>query len=359
MEHQNPPIAHVNTKQIFLCGDLHNLGDLKLLLQNLALTEGRGGDVRFWAPLPAAIVKQVEAANGRLVSGKNILSFMRRAYGAQLVFGGGQLARDNVSIASLTGLLLAVWSAKLGGGRLGTRGLGISAIRTPLRRLLWKAILSASAIVNLRDQASAKNLRDLLPQKPFSVNADMVFLPTSGARWLKESASLQKWIIIAPCADESEGRSIEGASLDAAVECALQKCPGAKLLIACHDPREFMDKAVALRLLERWRDRDIKVLESYELEPLVSAYKDAALVLTNRLHSLIFGLLSGAPVLPIEDGTSKVQVVAEEFALPVLSKNQETDIADYVDRAIQFDRDARAKVIHALGARAANNLSKV
>ncbi|MFD2135383.1 hypothetical protein ACFSLT_09420 [Novosphingobium resinovorum] len=96
-------------RQVFVCGDL------KLLLQNLALTDGRGGIVRRWAPLPAQVERQVAEAGGELFSGRALLGFAYKAFGSQIVLGGGQLVRDNVSVLALVGLLLAVVSARLGG----------------------------------------------------------------------------------------------------------------------------------------------------------------------------------------------------------------------------------------------------
>lgn len=343
-------------RQVFVCGDLHNLGDLKLLLQNLALVRGAGAVVRRWADLPQPVVRQVEAAGGQLVPGRAVLRFARRAFGAEVVLGGGQLVRDNVSLASLMGLLLAVISARLGGGRLVTRGLGVSAIRSPLRRLLWRAILTHCARVNLRDDASARNLADLLPGKARAVNADMVFLSCQGGGPVAPESRDRRWIIVAPCTDGSEGRSPEGAGLDAAVAAALREVPDAAIVIACHDPREHMDKAAASRLQARWPRYSTRVAAGYDLDALTALYADAALVVTNRLHSLVFAILAGAPVLAIEDGTAKVRAVADRFSVPVLDRHDAAGAPASVTRALDFDTAARGAVRREMAVRAAGNL---
>ena len=349
-------VARTSQRQVFVCGDLHNLGDLKLLLQNLALTQGDGGIVRRWAPLPRAVVRQVEAAGGELASGKAILGFARRCFGAQVVFGGGQLVRDNVSVLSQLGLLLAVVCARAGGGRFVTRGLGVSAIRSPLRRLLWRAILSRCAVVRVRDEASERNLADLLPGKRCEVYADMVFLRAPGAFAITPGEGERRWIVVAPCADGSEGRFLEGAGLDAALDAALHALPGVRVIVACHDPREGMDKAAAARLVARWPGRAVEVLDGYELAPLIALYREAALVVTNRLHALIFAILADAPAVAIEDGTAKVRVVADRFAIPVLPRGDAAVAKGCVDEALSFDRAHRRTVRHELAIRAAANL---
>ncbi|WP_285019481.1 polysaccharide pyruvyl transferase family protein [Novosphingobium sp. fls2-241-R2A-195] len=343
-------------RQVFVCGDLHNLGDLKLLLQNLALTDGRGGIVRRWAPLPVQVERQVAEAGGELVSGRALLGFAYKAFRSQIVLGGGQLVRDNVSVLALVGLLLAVVSARLGGGGLVTRGLGVSIIRSPLRRVLWRAILAQCPLVNLRDEGSGRNLVRLLPGKAQACHADMVFLPTVGVHAITPGRGLRRWIVVAPCADASEGRSIEGAALDAVVAEALHRLPNAGLAIACHDPRANMDNAVAARLVARWPDREIVVLDGYDLARLVELYREAALVVTNRLHALIFAILADAPALAVEDGTAKVRVVADHFAVPVVLQEDRTAVATCLEAALGFDRVLRARTRQDLAQKAARNL---
>ncbi|MFD2137621.1 polysaccharide pyruvyl transferase family protein [Novosphingobium resinovorum] len=196
-----------------------------------------GGAVRYWARLPAAIVRQVEEAGGELTPGKRLLDFAGRAFGTDLVIGGGQIVRDNVSIASMFGLALAAVSARAGGGRVVTRGLGVSVIRSRSRRFLWRMVLRRCAVVNVRDAASARNLADLLPGKAVAVLADMVFLPI-GAYVEAERGPVARWIVVAPCDDGSERRSLDGAALDAVLDAAQAALPDARVAIACHDPRD-------------------------------------------------------------------------------------------------------------------------
>ncbi|GLK45852.1 MULTISPECIES: polysaccharide pyruvyl transferase family protein [Novosphingobium] len=346
---------HSHRRQVFVPGDLHNLGDLKLVLQNLAVSRGEGGAVRYWARLPAAIVRQVEEAGGELTPGKRLLDFAGRAFGTDLVIGGGQIVRDNVSIASMFGLALAAVSARAGGGRVVTRGLGVSVIRSRSRRFLWRMVLRRCAVVNVRDAASARNLADLLPGKAVAVLADMVFLPI-GAYVEAERGPVARWIVVAPCDDGSERRSLDGAALDAVLDAAQAALPDARVAIACHDPRESMDKVSAARLAGRWQGREPHVFDSFELETLTQLYRDAALVVTNRLHSLIFAILADAPALAIEDGTAKVRVVADDFAIPLIGREEAGKAGAKVAAALAFDVAARAQVRQELGRRAALNL---
>ena len=147
----------------------------------------------------------------------------------------------------------------------------------------------------------------LAPRKSFLVNADMVFLPTRVGLRITPASGERSWIVVAPCVDASEGRLLEGSGLDAGFDEALRALPGARVIIACHDPRENMDKAAAARLVARWPAVAVEVLDGYDLDALIALYREAALVLTNRLHALIFAILADAPALAIEDGTAKVQ----------------------------------------------------
>ncbi|MFC0205261.1 polysaccharide pyruvyl transferase family protein [Novosphingobium soli] len=343
-------------RQVFVCGDLHNLGDLKLLLQNLALTGGRGGIVRYWAALPAPVVRQVEAAGGVLVPGRPLLGFARHALGAEIVLGGGQLVRDNVAIRALLGLALAVLCARAGGGRLVTRGLGVSAVRSPLRRLLWRLVLRAAGTLNLRDELSARHLAGLLPGRRGAVHADMAFLPLEGAPAPVPGPGARRWIVVAPCVDAGECRGLDGAALDAAVAAALALCPGAGLVIACHDPHR--DRAAATALAARWQAHAPRIADGYDLGALCGLYGEAALVVTNRLHALVFALLADAPALAIEDGSAKLRALAERFGVPLLPQAQEREprAADCVAAALAFDRSHRARLRQEMAGAAAGNL---
>jgi polysaccharide pyruvyl transferase WcaK-like protein len=331
-------------KVVIVGGDLHNLGDLKLLKQSLFLMRGRHMLVRRWAPLPQPIERQVEDAGGTLVPGKKILTFARQCFGADMVIGGGQLVRGNTSIAALVGLFLATLMILLGGGRVRTQGLGVSRVNSAVRLILWRLILVSCGEVCVRDEASAQNISRILPRHRVVVTADMVFVPTPIRPSALPKANGVPLILVAPCIDAGEDRSIEGAALKTALETALSRLPGATVVIACHDPREAMDKLAAEQISGQNPEIPMQIFADYELDSLTALYQDASLVITNRLHSLIFSLLADVPVMAINDGSDKVAAISKAFSIPTLARQDETGAAHCVAEAFAFDRSDRAGI---------------
>lgn len=334
---------------LIYCGDLCNLGDLALLLQNLEhRPAGRRAYVRRWAPLPAEIAVQVTAAGGELVDGRRLLTFLWRAWRCDVVIGGGQLVRDNVSLASLVAQYAGALAARLGGGAVTTRGLGVSAIGDPRRRRLWRALLRLAPVVRVRDPGSAGNAAMLVGAERVVLTADMAFVPGALHAALAGGGGRRNRIIVAPCIDGSEGRSMSAELL----RHILSAAGDGELVFACHDPRPGMDGAAARALMMP----GARIVEGWSLPALLAEYRRASLVVTNRLHAIIFALLADSPILVIDDGTAKTRFIAERFGLPVVANQAVGRVAGVVTRAFVQDPSLRRDELDALARVAMGNL---
>ncbi|WAJ29182.1 polysaccharide pyruvyl transferase family protein [Antarcticirhabdus aurantiaca] len=343
---------------LFICGDLCNLGDLALLLQNLEIArdQGRRAWVRRWAPLPAEIEEQVSEAAGRIVDGRDLPRFLSLASRCDMVIGGGQLVRENVSTRSLLFLAMGVTACKLRGGRVATRGLGVSAVRSRKLRLLWRQVLGRAGDIRVRDEASAVNAARIVPGAKVLQTADMAFYPSRLHGHESRAAAASPSILIAPCIDGSEERSIDGAALPRLLEAARTRFPDAELVFACHDPRPGMDAKASDLLIEGHGLRARKSAGN-RLDVLLEEYGRAGIVITNRLHSVIFSLLSKRPVLVVDDGSRKIAAVATAFRIPTIGRGDESGAEEAVATALDFDRDVRAAALDDMSARAKRNLS--
>lgn len=342
---------------LMICGDLWNLGDLALLLQNLEIArdEGRRAFVRKWAPLPTEIVDQVVAAGGTFVDGRNparILSIARRS---DIVFGGGQLVRANVSSKSLLSLLAAALACKSGGGRLTTRGLGVSPIEKPVARLLWRSVLMLADDVRVRDAASARHASAIAPGARIVQTADMAFYPSRLHGHAQASLETASTILVAPCIDRSERRSMDGPVFPVLLKLARERFPQAELVFACHDPRPAMDVAAADQLMQRHAIAGRKSAP-HDLKAFLGDYARAELVITNRLHSVVFALLSGRPVLAVDDGSPKITAVAGAFGVPTVRLDDVPAASGAIDKALAYDHAERAAALRAAGADARRNI---
>jgi len=349
---------------MLICGDLCNLGDTALVLQNLgrARDEKRQAFVRQWGPLPPAVEAQVHDAGGVLVSGKRPAQFITACLASDMIVGGGQLVRDNASVASLLILVLGVFATRLGGGRVDCRGLGVGRCRSAIRRLCWRFVFRLSSRVAVRDEESASNA-GRLTSSPIVQAADMAFLPGrlhDLMRAAGDGGSL-KQILISPCIDETEGRGVGEATLEALTAAARRAMPNSTLVIACHDPRPGMDRQAAdiLRRLDALRDA--RVVDGYSLPELLREYSAASLVITNRLHALIFSLLMSRPVVVLDDGSGKTRAICRQFATPCAPIATEATASDFdaiVRAALSFDREARAERLRAAADLAWQNIGE-
>lgn len=346
---------------VLVCGDLHNMGDLALLLQNVEAARAHLGElrVRRWQSLPAAVEVQITEAGAKTFDGRLWQATLAAAWGADVIVGGGQLIRNNVSRWSLLSLLGLLAVSRLTGGRVMTRGLGVSKIDATLPRLLWRAIFLMTNYVRVRDKASAANARSMAAARKVMLTADMAFLSTNlqdRMRRLRVQGGEQ--LVIAPCIDASEGRSIEGPAIRAIVNAAHRRL-GSHPSFACHDPRPEMDALAAERLMSKLSITDTAVQKDYHLDDLFRFYASARLVITNRLHAAIFSLLDDRAVLIIDDGTHKIAALAHQFGIPSVPAGSELtqERADeLIVGAISFDRRLRASVVAELAIAASNNI---
>ncbi len=340
---------------LFFCGDLHNLGDLALLLQNLeAAPRTRRLYVRRWAALPEEIEAQVAAAGGTLVSGRGT-ALQALAFRSDIVIGGGQLVRGNVSLASLVTQLIACLAARGGGGRVETRGLGVGRITRAVPRLLWRLLLRLAPVVNVRDEASADNAATLVGRDRVRLTADMAFLPSRlHARAAADTAA--RHILIAPCTDPGEDRAFNGPGLPLLAAALARALPDLPIAYAAHDPRPGMDAQAAEALAAHGLAGRIPT-HGWSLSALLADYHAAALVVTNRLHAIIFALLAGRPVLIVDDGNSKTAAIAARFAIPSVSLIRNGEVSAAVDAALRYDRAVRAETLAAMARASAANIA--
>jgi polysaccharide pyruvyl transferase WcaK-like protein len=340
------------------CGDLSNLGDLALLLQNLEhLPGGARAYVRRWAPLPAEVERQVVAAGGTLVDSRRFLPFVKLAATCDIIIGGGQLVRDNVSLASLAAQYAAARAARWSGGRVVTRGLGVGAIRDRKRRWLWGALLRLAPQVRVRDAGSVENAAALVGRSRVVQTADLAFLPGDlHARASRETPARDR-ILVAPCIDGNERRSMAPDGLAQVLAVARRHRPGDDLVFACHDPRPAMDVAAAESLIRDLAVPDARIVMTFDLDRLLGEYRRASLVVSNRLHAIIFALLADCPILVMDDRTTKTQFVAALFGLPVAYPGDVASTQQAALRALRFVPGSRGNVLKAMAQRALANLA--
>lgn len=345
-----------------VCGDLNNIGDLLLVLQNLHF-DGPGSIVRRWGPLETAVEEQVRALGSKILPGRNIVLFAYRCIGRDLVIGGGQLVRDNTALRSLIGILLAALAVRSSGGRVTTRGLGVGRLHSGSRKILWRLILRMAEQVNVRDQVSERHARSLVSAKINVVRtADMAFLNTVTKDKLfgqSNTTRNRNGIVIAPCIDRSEGRTLMGSALDALLFAAQARALTDVVSIACHDPRPGMDLDAANLLIERYPTVQLVLARSHTLPDIAELYTHAELLLTNRLHAMIMAAHAGTPVIALDHPEGKLTFYGNKLNISVIDPDAPMDKIEAqaaLAAALGFDHAARDASILRLEEEAAGNL---
>jgi polysaccharide pyruvyl transferase WcaK-like protein len=346
---------------LIFCDTLVNLGDLALLAQSVAAgrNQGRQVYVRSWAPPPPMIARQVEALGTTIVSDRNLLAMLCLAPRCDAVIGGGQMVRGNVSPASLIAMIWTLALVRLGGGQVAGWGMGVGLVPGRLARGLWRLVFRPGERIAVRDALSLDHARRLFPARTLVQSADMAFLPGALHRDLLAEDSERTSILIAPCIEASEGRSIDGEGFPALLACVKQHRPKAPLVLACHDPRPDVDGGAADWLIAYYDLNEAHKLDDGQLSTLCEAYREAVLTITNRLHASIFTLLSGGALLVVDDGSDKMRALCRDFAIPSIRISGPPDaalIAKAVGAALNFDRKARKKAMLRIARRAQGNL---
>ena len=310
---------------IISSGDLHNVGDLALLLQCAHGVRSRlpvkAVAVRQWAEPAAEIRSQLAAHDILVLPGKDLLRSAAEATGAVVMIGGGQMVRDNASLASLASLAAMMRWAKMSGGGAAILGCGVDELSSGSRRRLWSEMFKDAGVICVRDTASQTAARRLGERGSRAVlTADLVFTPSPIHQALRRKAGPPS-IVIAPCVDASERRGVAIEPLCRLTLEAADKLGVERITLVAHDARPGMDPDICGRIAAALRDArpglNISTVESYVLAEVTAVYASAALVLTNRLHSVIFSLIAGRPILILDDGTAKLRAAAQTFAIPL------------------------------------------
>ena len=346
---------------ILICGDLCNLGDLALAAQNIALERrrGRAVHVRTWGALPPAVDRQIRDWGADLFDGRDLGALLARARQCDLIFGGGELVRRNMSLRSLIWLRLAAAVVRRSGGSIAARGLGVGPV-DPVRRGLWRGIFRGARSIAVRDQRSAANLEGTVTEQGnVTVAADMAFLGDGLAR-RAVAGPLQRAILIAACVDPGEGRAAAPFRIAQAVEVAQRLLPGAPLYMVSHDARPGMDGDAAAQIVAASGLAAQTFDAGYDLGALLGLYRDAALVITNRLHAGIFAVLFERPLLVLDDGNPKLGVLTDMLGVPSIPASGAVGgapVSAQVADALGFDRKKRRAAREAQGQQAVRNLA--
>ena len=277
-------------KKVVISGyyGFNNAGDEAILCALLSALRReaarRGEEIAFTvlsaSPAETAARHRV-AAIGRL----HVWQIIRELYSADLFLsGGGGLLQDKtgqgLSVAYYLGL---VFLARLLGKPAVLYAHGIGPVNKKFNRLLVRMVANRAARISVRDAASLLALRELgVTRPPVEVTADPTFLLPPAEIPDNKGRKPLFAVAVRPGAGEENYLPELAAAVD-----RLAAEYGAELVLLPMQPA--VDLPVARRLQGMLKAKAVLQEEVPEPEELLGLFAGFDLVISVRLHALIFG----------------------------------------------------------------------
>ena len=276
-----------------LCGYYgeHNLGD-DALLEALLLQLPSGVQACVTAADQALVEQRFGVRSCNRLSLPAVLAALGRS--DALVFGGGSLLQDSTSFRSLTYYAVLIIAARFQHKPVLLWGQGLGPLRRRRSRLLVRALLPLVTGACWRDPESAA-LATRLGREPRAADgqgSDPVWgLPPQPWRG-RGGAIVLAWRPT-PLLQSLQWRQLLEA-LDALVATSAREVIW--LPFHAHQDRDLFSELQRQGLLPDRLQQCSRQVECSTVQEAMAICSSAGLVLAMRLHALILGALSGAPV---------------------------------------------------------------
>ena len=326
---------------VIFSGALDNIGDLALLK---ACVEGLRRYHDFsasqiwsynWGPVPESAAAQLKSMGVIPISGKSFQPYALMRSDTLLLWGGGQLLRNNASMNSLRAARALIRLATLRNAKTAVIGCGVSSL-SPDRKKRYRRIFKNSDLFLVRDADSADRAAPLLNNIQPIVTEDLAF--SYAPLWTPRSdKDERRSLLIAPCEDTSENRTVNTEQIHKLINAAQKRYANLTTEFISHDVRPQMDPLVCAKLGNDLARHDIATTHtsSLNLAKVLRTYERAHLVVTNRMHAAIFAYSRGCAVLMLDDGNPKTNAVVNKLSLATIPVTETRTFAleNAIDRA--------------------------
>lgn len=233
-----------------------------------------------------------------------VLGQLRRA--DLVISGGGSLLQDVTGPRSILYYLGVVLAGRLLGRPVAFYAQGIGPLTTWLGRTLVRLIVNRVNLVTVRDEASARLLRDLgVHRPPIRVTADPVLGLEAGpaererGRQVLERAGLLGGEKDAPLVGVAmrDWRGLEGYKRAVAAACDdLVRSGHRVVFLPLHFPQDIAACREAARLM---REPSSLLREHISAPELLGVVANLHLLIGIRLHALVMAAVAGVPFVGI------------------------------------------------------------
>ncbi|MGI3167738.1 polysaccharide pyruvyl transferase family protein [Pseudooceanicola sp. C21-150M6] len=326
---------------IIFSGALDNVGDLALL-QSCVEGLRRQSDFAFaqiwsycWGDVPETAKMALERMDVAPISGKSIKPYTLLGPDTLLLWGGGQLLRNNASNNSLRAAEALSRLAILTGAKTAVIGCGVSELSADKVKR-YRRIFKNADLFAVREDFSVVGAAPLLKKVKPVVTQDLAF--SFGALWEPYTADSNRTsLLVAPCEDDSEQRTVDDEQILQLILAAKHRYPNLATEFISHDVRPHMDPAVCQKLSIALSQKDISSTQnsSLILSEVLRTYERSHLVVTNRMHAAIFAYARGCAVIIVDDGNPKTRAIAKKLGLVTVpvSETNRSKLEDAIDRA--------------------------
>lgn len=249
----------------------------------------------------------------------------------RLIAGGGQMLTGDVSRKGLILLLGLVVVNRLSGHRPLLLFAGAQGIEGRKARVLVRMIGQVAHMCVVRDEPSLAALEasGLAASKQL-LAADVVFsgaaFPNLDDPTMGQIESKQVLVV----GHRSPLRTyVSAEQLGLIIRSILDIDPDLSVALLSHDCRPLLDNGLVSAFAESELDRKVSLLSMTDTDTALSAYRDAAVVVSVRMHPLIIGTVMGLPVVGIR-ASSKVDALSEQLDFPLMDPDDPSAIARLV-----------------------------
>lgn len=266
-----------------------------------------------------------------------------------LISGGGSLLQDRTSTRSLMYYLSVMHLAQRKKKPVVVYANGIGPVRGKRNRKLVVKVLQRASAITLRDEDSLQELRNMgLSRQDILVTADPVFslepVGTEAAKRLWAQAGI-------PAEAPVLGISLRAVSPSAAERLAelfdgICRDTGYIPVFLCMQPSS--DFRGAKSVMELMNTKSYLLPDQLTAQEMMSALGNMKLVISMRLHTLIFAAAAGTPVMGF-DYDPKVISMLRTLEMPSLGTVQDLNVsqgrqlvAEFVAREEDYRRSIKA-----------------
>ena len=342
--------------KLCLVGDFFNLGDAFLAETQARHLASQTPESRVivspYQPPPEGMDQHFARQRlGLLPMRSHAVRFLFECARSDVFIGGGHAVREAISVGWLLLALAGAIMARLFGGRVRLVGAGVTPVQDRVKRKLWRALLCQCRTLSVRDSQSAYHLRRLVPalRRRIRVSNDVAFLAAGDLPPAARGA--RRIALLSPAIDPGEARD---TNLQHVVDLlALLQRRGLvdEVCVLAHDIRPEFDGDACVRLVQRVQQElglPARIANGAIGARLVDNYRQAALVVTGRLHGLIAGAVMRRPVIYTGEAARKLGPFGERFGYPCVRldvDDWQRDAEQAIEALARLDAAATEKVL--------------